>query len=1509
MNELIKQLCILAKNNDVNGMRQFLNDNKTIDVNTPYQQGYTAMYYACKHLSIDCAKILLACGAQLDITAHNAKYSLRNILAQHNPSLLDQLRIYTRNISILHTSNHHLDAIEIEDALHSLVKATIYLRLKDMHTLLSKHANYLHSKTSEILTLINQMFPDLAVQQEIYHHYFTNAVNINLNILKYLRKNLPSIYQSSLAMLKATTYGELTVGIPGIQDVSVENVTDIVQILVELKATAHQHDYNMCFKRFCVTKYKNHSNLLHVILINLQCILPAKLVIEFIAEEKLPYMADNDVPIIFDFLYNNYSQDDFRLILQSYITLSPTQAITPYVIMRNIIRKYGVECLSIENTHKLMKFLLEYTFTTKASNAENIRFFLEHYPRETQKTLFDQYIDSMCAINISVLSHILVTHPNLFDRIKERIKAMRSSKQIPLIAMYISSIKHRNSYPVLCKALQLIIHLLQLNDRYGTSILGFALCVQHDSNLQYSYDIYHMLNLFFEKLEIVMPVELVCQLVKYTFFFDESILNIPRWVQFVVQNYTELQRIKIAESYIQKDPYGATGLLLNLSRQAECDLMVKYRHYRNNFWAMEPTDDSNLKNSNRLAMFTDNQVCQIAHGFGELFNFSWLEPSIRSYTDESLCKIVEAVFVKANGFIPAKFFYKLPINKRIELSLAAIRDSIDSALSAPCIFNEQELQQQSDLENYGLLSKFHYKSLQNYLLEGHNHELEKQMIIERIQILSRLASQQHSYQALNSILDKATNYANANGADNNFVVQIYAWIHYIVLMLGNINASNRIIDLNSNVLEQIYRYKDTRGRLDMTDYYLLCYLDAPWRDNVATLNSTNICKHTLLPSILLGKVYKTPPGTDKRNNILQYISSEYKDINKLPYLINGMLSILNDKNIADDKKFILILRILRPSTIEFFDNTTENNAKKIAAQKISWNKPQRNFLLFRDTDTIYLAGKNYLGVPFFAEVGKTKSLHALHTLLLRQKHNRVELHSVIKKGSLLGEILKLKCIGLDVDYSIMLWNCVYGLAGYNKLGLLMQQGFTHAFYSTIAEQFALNEEQKQHFVKNFMHHNNYTLLLTYHAALMKLRNPDERSTYIGLLQTYIQLASSKNNGEDFYKFRYNEELNKHLKNIFTQSEQQHLRAMWTQGHATSLAKLYDMYNLENADAFFDTKHEYIKQTIMHAVMHDHISAVKHDKKFKRAIRGSHASRLRLKTLIKDELKAIPMEFQLLPQISDLRLKINILELFDGNELDIKSKLNLVNKIEIGIQDAVEISIEFYRNLLAIKHALKYLLSRDMQNKKHENKPIDLNAYKVIDTDNHWSLLTCGTVVPDSCQSVTCDPDKNKSLIGGYVLSGHVRELAIIGSNNVLVARAILRILWDAVDKKPVLLIETIYPQTARMEFKLALYAFAIERARIMGCTLLGVPLGMFRNITKYPHNISVDFLYGAEYVDAMHAQCIGGYELSDGLPILFSMDNYVKQMQIMQQALLNKWGPRQLFMKTEFERVVQVVQP
>lgn len=147
-----------------------------------------------------------------------------------------------------------------------------------------------------------------------------------------------------------------------------------------------------------------------------------------------------------------------------------------------------------------------------------------------------------------------------------------------------------------------------------------------------------------------------------------------------------------------------------------------------------------------------------------------------------------------------------------------------------------------------------------------------------------------------------------------------------------------------------------------------------------------------------------------------------------------------------------------------------------------------------------------------------------------------------------------------------------------------------------------------------------------------------------------------------------------------------------------------------------------------------------------------------------------------------------------------------------------------------------------------------NKWIVQDTDAWEDMLLIGSEVAHSCQKVDGDPYDNKCLLA-YILDGKNRAVVVRDPAGKIAARAVLRILWDDIEKKPVLFMEKLYTRTPRDPmFGQMIQECCIAKAKNMGLPLVASSKDYreLKQIPTYPHDIEA--LGGPapfEYVDAL----------------------------------------------------------
>lgn len=103
-------------------------------------------------------------------------------------------------------------------------------------------------------------------------------------------------------------------------------------------------------------------------------------------------------------------------------------------------------------------------------------------------------------------------------------------------------------------------------------------------------------------------------------------------------------------------------------------------------------------------------------------------------------------------------------------------------------------------------------------------------------------------------------------------------------------------------------------------------------------------------------------------------------------------------------------------------------------------------------------------------------------------------------------------------------------------------------------------------------------------------------------------------------------------------------------------------------------------------------------------------------------------------------------------------------------------------------ALKKFLESEKMTEQMDH--ID-QSYKIEDTDAWEDMLQIGTEIMTSCQRISGDPFYNKCLLA-YLGDGKDRAIVVKDKSGKIVARSIMRLLWDDTNKKPVVFQEMLY---------------------------------------------------------------------------------------------------------------------
>ena len=165
------------------------------------------------------------------------------------------------------------------------------------------------------------------------------------------------------------------------------------------------------------------------------------------------------------------------------------------------------------------------------------------------------------------------------------------------------------------------------------------------------------------------------------------------------------------------------------------------------------------------------------------------------------------------------------------------------------------------------------------------------------------------------------------------------------------------------------------------------------------------------------------------------------------------------------------------------------------------------------------------------------------------------------------------------------------------------------------------------------------------------------------------------------------------------------------------------------------------------------------------------------------------------------LQKDIIDLYRSQQASLSQRLNQLVKIQTKLNE-LDRGVEFLNDINGMVKALT-------------SQKQSFEGYTMVNTDKFDLMLLCGTQVQGSCQRIDGDPDLNKCLLA-YLMDGKHRLLAIKDRDGKIVARSIFRLLWDAQQKRPSLMLEPVYSNVPDDSLTKALGAFAKDQAKRLG---------------------------------------------------------------------------------------------
>jgi hypothetical protein len=413
--------------------------------------------------------------------------------------------------------------------------------------------------------------------------------------------------------------------------------------------------------------------------------------------------------------------------------------------------------------------------------------------------------------------------------------------------------------------------------------------------------------------------------------------------------------------------------------------------------------------------------------------------------------------------------------------------------------------------------------------------------------------------------------------------------------------------------------------------------------------------------------------------------------------------------------------------------------------------------------------------------------------------------------------------------------------------------------------------------RNLSSQRNCESLLSYYAGLKTL-SEREQVIFLPLLRRFVQQVATPQ-ADSFYTERYNINTNLHLRTIF--SEKPELLAKWQAGARYSYQIFVNHFKLNTVKPVVIDIVDFLANRIL---QHRHLDVV-------------HFYQIYdyLRSTTRDAKEVVKGALVTEDQRDEASVAVGTAALGSRDRQNrVKIMLALITLLECysssSLQERLAMVTVTIRHLNRSSGNCELTYDLSMVQKVLHAQTIpprvtNTDDWKAIDTDHYWHLFMLGTDVEGSCQRIGGDPKFNKCLIGGYVLSGHIRAIAITDGENKIVARAILRLTWDAKLEQPVLFLEEIYPFTATSEQKAVIVTMAKLRARSLRVALVNSDGDYTMNAVPYPNPLEVKSVVGAEYVDATHNQHTEPYTIGRAYSIFMPgrLDPILNRKQIARQ--------------------------
>lgn len=359
----------------------------------------------------------------------------------------------------------------------------------------------------------------------------------------------------------------------------------------------------------------------------------------------------------------------------------------------------------------------------------------------------------------------------------------------------------------------------------------------------------------------------------------------------------------------------------------------------------------------------------------------------------------------------------------------------------------------------------------------------------------------------------------------------------------------------------------------------------------------------------------------------------------------------------------------------------------------------------------------------------------------------------------------------------------------------------------------------------------------------KSQNPDALSTYVATLKKMPQnelepymeclkeFIASVLKGT-FPTMRYTTDNNLHLRTIFNTPSGQLLREKWEKGatYRDIFTMVVTPQRTEKVDVIPFFQNKIIQDRHLQESDYSYLFAILRDPAKKGEIMKQLLENMVEKPRSPDEVKH--------NQICSFQLQA-IRLMYPDNPLpnkELGEKMQNLSRVLKNIHKKPELLPEFDEDLQEIIKSLQTPISRQAHK---------FDGFVIKDTDDPYQLLSLGRV-GGFCQKYEAHYTTSKCLLS-YILDGKNRAMIVEDADGNMVARVVIRLLWDRSARKVVLLQETIYPPDREGLITQALNEACKRRAAELNLPLLIAG----KTDHRYPNNVeSLGGRAPSEYVDA-----------------------------------------------------------